>query len=200
MNTLHQKMKKDFVFRATRQSIRIFDLDPKVISVIWIAYCNLHLIGYRCAKYEHSSPKMKVDFLLEVVWQIILYVTLTSDSKVIAVIWIYYCYLHPTGNRCVKYDRNECGVRVIKSFGIRVSPLLKSTNIKPQPIEKHFTSNIPAWAYFRLFQTPLVFDTDGSKEDSKVSCAVISDNHSNIPGASSMNFHCCGKSSWSSFN
>ena len=34
MNTLHQKMKKDFVFRAIKQILRIFDLDPKVISVI----------------------------------------------------------------------------------------------------------------------------------------------------------------------
>ena len=32
-----------------------------------------------------------------------------------------------------------------KSFGIRISPLLESANIKPQNIEKHFTPNIPAW-------------------------------------------------------
>ena len=35
--------------------------------------------------------------------------------------------------------------KAIKSFGIRISPLLESANIKPQNIEKHFTPNIPAW-------------------------------------------------------
>ena len=29
--------------------------------------------------------------------------------------------------------------KAIKSFGIRISPLLESANIKPQNIEKHFT-------------------------------------------------------------
>ena len=42
---------------------------------------------------------MKDEFILQVVRQILLYVTLTFDSKVIAVIWIYYCYLHPTDTR-----------------------------------------------------------------------------------------------------
>ena len=35
--------------------------------------------------------------------------------------------------------------KAIKSFGIRISPLLESANIKLQNIEKHFTPNIPAW-------------------------------------------------------
>ena len=35
--------------------------------------------------------------------------------------------------------------KAIKSFGIRILPLLESANIKPQNIEKHFTPNIPAW-------------------------------------------------------
>ena len=35
--------------------------------------------------------------------------------------------------------------KAIKSFGIRISPLLESANIKPQNIEKHFLPNIPAW-------------------------------------------------------
>ena len=34
--------------------------------------------------------------------------------------------------------------KAIKSFGIRISTLLESANIKPQNIEKHFTPNIPA--------------------------------------------------------
>ena len=42
-------------------------------------------------------------------------------------------------------DLYEQKLKAIKSFGIRVSPLLVSANIKPQNIEKHFTPNIPAW-------------------------------------------------------
>ena len=99
--------------------------------------------------------------------------------------------------------------KAIKSFGIRISPLLESANIKPQNIEKHFTPNIPAWCMkppekpfdlhsrkksdsnphilkddFRKMQSRYknyqLICTDGSKEDSKVGCAVISDNHSNM--------------------
>ena len=99
--------------------------------------------------------------------------------------------------------------KAIKSFGIRISPLLESANIKPQNIEKHFTPNIPAWCMkppeilfdlhsgkksesnphilkddFRKMQSRYKnyqqIYTDGSKEDSKVGCAVISDNHSNM--------------------
>ena len=99
--------------------------------------------------------------------------------------------------------------KAIKSFGIRISPLLESANIKPQNIEKHFTPNIPAWCMkppeilfdlhsgkkseskphilkddFRKMQSRYnnyqQIYTDGSKEDSKVGCAVISDNHSNM--------------------
>ena len=35
--------------------------------------------------------------------------------------------------------------KAIKSFGIKISPLLESAIIKPQNIEKHFIPNIPAW-------------------------------------------------------
>ena len=99
--------------------------------------------------------------------------------------------------------------KAIKSFGIRISPLLESANIRPQNIEKHFTPNIPAWCMkppeilfdlhsgkksesnphilkddFRKMQSRYKnyqqIYTDGSKEDSKVGCAVISDNHSNM--------------------
>ena len=94
--------------------------------------------------------------------------------------------------------------KAIKSFGIRISPLLESANIKPQNIEKHFTPNIPAWCMkppeilfdlhsgkksessphilkddFRKMQSRYKnyqqIYTDGSKEDSKVGCAVISE-------------------------
>ena len=42
-------------------------------------------------------------------------------------------------------DLYEQKPKAIKSFGIRISPLLESANIKPQNTEKHFTPNIPAW-------------------------------------------------------
>ena len=106
-------------------------------------------------------------------------------------------------------DLYEQKPKAYKSFGIRISPLLESANIKPQNIEKHFTPNIPAWCMkppeilfdlhsgkksgsnphilkddFRKMQSRYKnyqqIYTDGSKEDSKVCCAVISDNHSNM--------------------
>ena len=94
--------------------------------------------------------------------------------------------------------------KAIKSFVIRFSPLLKSANIG----KKYFTPNTPAWCMKQpeilllyipgqnLNQIHILKDdfrkmqsryknyqqiyTDGSKEDSKVGCAVISDNHSNM--------------------
>ena len=106
-------------------------------------------------------------------------------------------------------DLYEQKPKAIKSFGIRISPLLEAANIKPQNVEKHFTPNIPAWCVkqpdtlfhlhsgkksesnphmlkddFRRLQSRYknyqqVY-TDGSKEDSKVGCAIISGNHSNM--------------------
>ena len=49
----------------------------------------------------------------------------------------------------------------IKSFGIRVSPLLESANIKPQNIEKHFTPNIPAWC---MKPPEILFDLHSEKK------------------------------------
>ena len=42
-------------------------------------------------------------------------------------------------------DLYEQKPKAIKSFSIRISPLLEFANIKPQNIEKHFTPKIPAW-------------------------------------------------------
>ena len=104
------------------------------------------------------------------------------------------------------FDLYEQKPKAIKSIGIRISPLLEAAKIKPQNVEKHFTPNIPAWCVkqpdilfdlhsgkksesnphilkddFRRLQSRYqnfqqVY-TDGSKEDSKIGCAVISDNH-----------------------
>ena len=106
-------------------------------------------------------------------------------------------------------DLYEQKPKAIKSFGSRISPLLEAANIKPQNVEKHFTPNIPAWCVkqpdilfdlhsgkksesnqhmlkddFRRLQSRYknyqqVY-TDGLKEDSKVGCAVILGNHSNM--------------------
>ena len=50
--------------------------------------------------------------------------------------------------------------KAIKSFGIRISPLLESANIKPQNIEKHFTPNIQT----RCMKPPeILFDLHSGK-------------------------------------
>ena len=99
-------------------------------------------------------------------------------------------------------DLHEQKPKAIKSFGIRISPLLESANIKLQNIEKYFTPKIPAWC---MKQPEILFDlhsgkkfesnphilkddfrklqssyknykqiyTDGSKEDSKVGCVLL---------------------------
>ena len=106
-------------------------------------------------------------------------------------------------------DLYEQKPKAIKSFRIRISPLLEAANIKPQNVEKHITPDIPAWC---VKQPDILFDlhsgktsesnphmlkddfrrlqsryknyqqvyTYGSKEDSKVGCAVTSGNHSNM--------------------
>ena len=52
-------------------------------------------------------------------------------------------------------DLYEQKPKAIKSFGIRISPLLEAANIKPQNVEKHFTPNIPAWC---VKQPYILFD------------------------------------------
>ena len=51
--------------------------------------------------------------------------------------------------------------KAIKSFGIRISPLLESANIKPQNIEKHFTPNISAWC---MKPPEILFDLHSGKK------------------------------------
>ena len=57
-------------------------------------------------------------------------------------------------------DLYEQKPKAIKLFGIRISPLLKSTKITPQNIEKHFTPNIPAWC---MKQPEILFDLHSGK-------------------------------------
>ena len=61
-------------------------------------------------------------------------------------------------------DLYEQKPKAIKPFGIRISPLLESANIKPQNSEKHFTPNIPA----RCMKPPeILFDLhSGEKSES----------------------------------
>ena len=58
-------------------------------------------------------------------------------------------------------DLYEQEPKAIKSFGIRISPLLESANIKPQNIEKHFTPNIPAWC---MKPPEILFDLHSGKK------------------------------------
>ena len=51
--------------------------------------------------------------------------------------------------------------KAVKSFGIRISPLLESTKITPQNIEKHFTQNIRAWC---MKQPEILFDLHSGKK------------------------------------
>ena len=39
----------------------------------------------------------------------------------------------------------ESKPKVIRSFGLRVAPLLESANIQNDKIEEHFVSEIPSW-------------------------------------------------------
>ena len=105
-----------------------------------------------------------------------------------------------------------------KSFGVRILLLLESANINPKNIDINFTPNIPAWCMNKpkiLFDlhsskksetSPIIMKssfnelksnytnctpiyTDGSKDDMRVGCAVISDNYSEnmrIPDGSSI--------------
>ena len=102
------------------------------------------------------------------------------------------------------FDRKP---HAIKPFGLRVSPLLESSNINPKNIERHLITNIPPWC---LKKPNIIFDlntnrksisnphvlkqnfqvlqslyaeyqhvyTDGSKDGEKVGCAFVSGNHS----------------------
>ena len=58
-------------------------------------------------------------------------------------------------------DLYEQKPKAIKSFGIRISLLLESANIKPQNIEKHFTPNIPAWC---MKPPVILFDLHSGKK------------------------------------
>ena len=49
----------------------------------------------------------------------------------------------------------------IKSFGIRISPILEPANIKPQNVEKYFTPNIPAWC---VKHSDILFDLHSGKK------------------------------------
>ena len=101
------------------------------------------------------------------------------------------------------YERKPTAIR---PFGLRVLPLLDSTNINPNNIEKHFVTEIPSWC---MKKPDILFDlhtskksasdslimkqnfhilqsryteyqhiyTDGSKDGEKVGCAFLYGNH-----------------------
>ena len=103
-------------------------------------------------------------------------------------------------------EHYESKPTAIKSFGLRIAPLLESSNIKPENIQKHSISDIPAWC---ITKPTVLFDlhnnkkslsnshllkqdfqelkslyseyqhiyTDGSKVEDKVGCAYVSGSH-----------------------
>ena len=115
-------------------------------------------------------------------------------------------------------DLYESKPNFIKSFGVRTLPVLKSAGINFKNIDKTFTPNVPAWCINKpklLFDlhsgkksetSSIIMKsnfqelkshymdykhiyTDGSKDDMKVGCAVISDDFSEtmrIPDGSSI--------------
>ena len=104
-------------------------------------------------------------------------------------------------------DLYESKPNFIKSFGVRILPVLESADINFNNINKTFTPNVPAWC---INKPKLIFDlhsskksetspiimksyfqelklhymdykhihTDGSKDYMKVGCAVVSDDYS----------------------
>ena len=106
-------------------------------------------------------------------------------------------------------DLYESKPNFIKSFGVRTLPVLESANINFKNIDKTFTPNVPAWCInkpnliFDLHSgkksetSPIIMKsnfqelkshymdykhiyTDGSKDDMKVGCAVVSDDFSKL--------------------
>ena len=104
-------------------------------------------------------------------------------------------------------DLYESKPNFIKSLGVRILPVLESANINFNNIDKTFTPNVPAWRLNKpklLFDlhsgkksetSPIIMKsnfqelkshymdykhiyTDGSKDDMKVGCPVVSDDFS----------------------
>ena len=72
---------------------------------------------------------------------------------------------------------------VIKSFGLRIQPLLTSAKINPNTIEENSVPEIPSWC---IRKPSVVFslhsgkksetNPDGSKDKERVSCAMLREN------------------------
>ena len=94
-------------------------------------------------------------------------------------------------------DLYESKPNFIKSFGVRILPVLESANINFNNIDKTFTPNVPAWC---INKPKLLFDLHSSKKSEtspiimksnfqELGCAVVSDDFSEtmrIPDGSSI--------------
>ena len=73
-------------------------------------------------------------------------------------------------------DLYEQKPKAIKSFGIRISPLLESANIKTQNVEKQFTPNFvnlyEAWC---VKQPDILFDLRSDKKKSESNPHILKD-------------------------
>ena len=69
-------------------------------------------------------------------------------------------------------DLYESKPNFIKSFGVRILPVLESANINFYNIDKNFTPNVPAWCINKL---KLLFDLHSGKK-SKTSPIIMKSN------------------------
>ena len=65
--------------------------------------CNLHTIGYNCAKFEHHWSKNEGGVRVTS-HKLIVYLTLSFDTNGKAVIRNLCCNLHPIENHCAIYE------------------------------------------------------------------------------------------------
>ena len=59
---------------------------------------------------------------------------------------------------------------VIKPFGLRILPLLESSNIDPRNIQKHFVTNIPSWC---IKKPNILFDFNKNKKKAQSSPIIL---------------------------
>ena len=67
-------------------------------------------------------------------------------------------------------DLYESKPNYIKSFGVRILPLLESANINPKNIDINFTPNIPAWC---MNKQKILFDLHSVKKKSETSPIIL---------------------------
>ena len=101
------------------------EVSCKISSSIWFQNFKIHAIGNHCTKYEHHYPKMKKNFALWAVRQILVYLTLAFWPKVISVFWNVHFHLNAINSLCAKYEHhlltiNKRGVRGVRVMSYKI--------------------------------------------------------------------------------